>query len=238
MWIEIVLLRITYITSKRYFILQFIIITLLAILPFSNIYVWRNIINYLSDINENGIGFLITNIGIYIALYIVTELLSRANEYVMYKYNDRVNVFVENIIVDKCVDVDLSFYDSSELNDRLSYSTSIIYSMVGISSVIFYIIRFGINFAFSAVLLTSLNIWYVFLILVFCIPVFINNMIIDLSDIKFSEENTNINRRMRYFKDLFRNVDNEFDIRLFGLRDFFLGKYSAAWQDWYKKRKN
>ena len=230
-------IRITYLASRKFFILQFITSFLIAFLSFANIYVWRNVINCLTDISKYHLEFLISNFLVFVLLYLIKELLSRANENIMYRYNDRVSVYVENTIIDKCADVDLSFYDSSELNDRLSQSTSIMYSIMNVSSTVFYILRFGISFIFSAIILSSLNIWYVLLILVACVPIFINNMKVQMSDIKFRKNNANTERRMEYYKKLFKNVDNGFDIRLFSLKDFFLSKYINAWSDWFQNRK-
>ena len=231
-------LKITYTASHKYFVLKFVLAILLSFFPFINIYIWKNIINFLTNKNDyENIYFLLINIIVYMLFYLITQLLLKASEYINYKYNDKVNIFIENVMIDKFAEVDLSFYDSSKLNDKLSHTNNILYSMIGLTESAFYTLQTIITFITSLILLSTLNIWYVVLILILSIPVFINKLKANKLNVEFYKNNSNTSRRMNYFKGLFRNVNNSFDIRLFDLKNFFIGKYINAWTDWYNKRK-
>jgi len=169
--------------------------------------------------------------------YLVTGFSGRVSQYVTYKYNDKVNIFLENIMIEKFAEVDLAFYDSSKLQDKLNRSWDIKYSMVSLGDTVFSLLQSSVTFITSLILLAKLNIFYVFLILGLSLPVFILKNNVNTINNKFYDDNANTDRKIWYYKNLFINMNSSFDIRLFNLKDFFIGKYIKTWSEWYKRRK-
>ena len=232
-------LKITYKASRIFFILKIALTFIASFFPFVNIYIWRNIINFLTDIKDyGGVNFLIINIIAYMLFYLANEFLNRVSQYVTYKYNDRVNIFIENIMIEKFTEVDLAFYDSSKLQDMLSRSWSIKNYMTSLSEMVFWMLQSFVTFITSLILLAKLNIFYVLIILALCIPIFISRTNVNAMSSNFYDETANTERKMWYYKNLFTNINSSFDIRLFNLKDFFIGKYIKTWAEWYKKRKD
>ena len=231
-------LKISYISSRKFFVLKFIISILLSFLPFVSIYIWRNIINILTNIdNNNNIKFLIINIIVYLVFYLLMQALGRISEYVGFKYNDRITIFIENIMIEKFAEVDLAFYDSSKLMDKLNRAGDIKYSIISMSDTVFWTLQNSISFIIALVLLAKLNILYVILILILSLPIFILKIRVNKMNNTFGEKNVNLYRKMNYYKGLFRNINSSFDIRIFNLKDFFLDKYVKTWEEWYKRSK-
>jgi len=231
-------IKVTYRAARQYFVLKTVLSLFSSLFPFVNIYIWRNIINFLTDMKSyGGINFLITNIAVYMLFHLVTVFMGRISQYITYKYNDRVNIFIENLMLDKFAEVDLAFYDSSKHRDKLSHIWEIKNSMTSLASTLFGVVYHLVSFVTSLVLLSQLDMLYALLILILSVPVFVLKIKINKMNNAFDEKNANVNRKMGYFKYLFQSVGNGFDIRLFDLKDFFIGKYIKAWSELYKKRK-
>jgi len=231
-------IKVTYKASRQYFTLKLIFTITLSFFPFVNLYIWKNIINFLTNIkNYDGINYLIMNIVVYMLFYVITEFFQRITGYIEYKYNDKVNIYIENLMLDKFAEVDLAFYDSSKFNDKVSRIWEIKYSMTNLASQFFNTIQSLITFSTALILLAALNAIYVLLILVLSVPIFVLKIKVNRMNSIFEENNVNIDRRIGYFKNLFTNINNSFDIRLFNIKDFFISKFVKSWIEWYKRRK-
>ena len=231
-------LKIAYQAARWHYVLKLVLTILLAFFPFVNIYVWRNIINLLTNLQEHNIAIrLLYYVILYLLLYLISQVLERLSTYIQYKYNDRVNIYIENMLIEKFKDVDLAFYDSSELYDKFSHVGQIISSVVGLSIFGFDTLRIFLVFISSLLLLSMLSIGYIVLILVLFIPVCVCKWKANKLSNEFDRDNAVIQRRTEYFKGQFKNVHNLFDIKLFGLKDFFITKFSMTWLIWYKKLK-
>jgi ABC-type multidrug transport system fused ATPase/permease subunit len=186
----------------------------------------------------NNINILILNIVIYALFHLVTTFLARVSQYISYKYNDKIIFFLENMMIEKFTEVDIAFYDSSKLQDKLNQIWTIKTSMTSLGSMAFNVLQSSVTFITALILLAKLDVFYIFVILILSFPVFmLKNNINDINN-KFHEDNANTERKMWYFKELFvNNINSSFDIRLFNLKDFFLNKFIATWRIWYDKRK-
>ena len=231
-------LNVTYKAARIFFILKVFLSFIEAFFPFVNVYIWRNIINFLTNIKDyDNINFLVVNIIAYMLFYILTQLFTRVSQYIGYKYNDKVNLFVESVMIDKFADVDLAFYDSSKLQNKLSRAWDIKNSIINIGDITFSLLRSFVIFITSLILLVKLSAFYVLIILILSIPVFIFKIRVNTMNNKFWENNGNNERKIGYYKSLFTDINSSFDIRLYNLKDFFVGKYVEEWREFNKKRK-
>ena len=231
-------IRITYQAAHTYFIWKLLLSFACSVLPFVEIYFWKNIINVLLEIkNADAAKVLVVNSIAYMAAYILSRCLMRVSQVIEYKYNDMVSVYVENILLDKFSEVDLAFYDSSEQANKLSYTWEIKHAMTNLATIFFYSAQIFVSFLLSLILLARLNGFYALLLLLLSVPVFWCKIRSNTINRSFSEETQKTNREMGYFKNLFRNVTCMYDIKLYGLKAFFLGKYTDSWVELYRKRK-
>ena len=232
-------MKITYTASPLFFILKGVFTLIQSALPFINIFIWRNVINFLANPEGfDGINVLIINVSAYMMVYLATEFLKRVEQYISYKYNDKCTLFIESIMIEKFAEVDLAFYDSSKLQDKLRQSWQIKNSTTEIGISIFWLLRNIITFTVALVLLAQLSVLYVLVILILLLPVFFIKNNVNTRNYLFYEDNSNTSGRMWYFKSVFSNINSSFDIRLFNLKDFFLKKYIDTWREEYQRRKD
>ncbi len=230
--------KVTYEAARQFFVIKILLSFACSLLPFINLWIWKNIINMLIYIRDTSVAnVLITNVALYMAVYLVSRMLTRASEYVDYQYNDRVSIYVENILLDKFSEVDLAFYDSSDYSDKLSHTWEIKMYMTMLATVFFYSLETLVSFAAAFILIARLNIIFALVILVLSVPVFIIRVKTNDLNTAFSKDNAKINREISYFKEIFRNTNAMYDIKLYDLKDFFVGKYVASWTVLFKRRK-
>ncbi len=231
-------LRITYRTSRKYCILQFILSVALSILPFLSIYIWSEIINTLiSQTIANKLQHLIAYFLIYALIYVLSTLLKKATRFVSFRFTDRVSVYIENLLIDKYKDVDLAFFDSSDRADKLSYINSIKYSMVSLSQSGVDTMECVLTLIYSFIMLSMINFWFAIAILVVFIPIIICKMKSNKLKLHFDEDSSVLNRRSEYFKSQFKQKNSITDIKLYGLKDYFTEKHEIAWKELYDKKK-
>ena len=89
----------------------------------------------------------------------MSQLIRKIDGFIDYKYNDRVNLYLETVFLDKYKDIDLSFYDSGETQNKLQHVQNIKNSVVGLSSNLFSVLEYLIRMIWAFVLLTQLNFW-------------------------------------------------------------------------------
>lgn len=231
-------MKITYQASQLYSVAQILLTAAISVLPFLTIYIWKNIVNLLISSNTtNSVPKIIVYLCIYIAIYGMTQMLGTLNNYVGYKFNDRVNIYMENVLLDKYKNIDLSFYDSGEMQDRLSHASQIKISMIDLSQTGLLALESAIAFIASFLILCTLSVWYAVFCMLLFIPVLMCKLKNNKITIDYEKETAAINRRSEYFKSLFKSRSNIFEIKIFGLKDHFITKFSDAWSQLYKLRK-
>ena len=231
-------IKVTYQAAKNYFVLKCILSLLLSLVPIVEIYIWKNIINLLMSSPASGLArTLITYVILYFTVHLINEFIGKASQYIEYKYNDRVNCYVENLLLEQFAAVDLGFYDSAEYNNKLSRVWEIKNSITGLATLFFAQIQSFLMFIISLVLFTRWNALYALVIVLCSVPIVFIRRKINQIDMKFTDENTRNDRIMRYFKYIFRNYDNSLEIKLYNLKNFLIGKYTDAWKEYYQNRK-
>ncbi len=231
-------IKVTYQAAKNYFVMKCALSLLLSLVPVVEIYIWKNIINLLASAVAGGFSrTLVTYVILYFAVHIIRELIGKASQYIEYKYNDRVNYSVENLLLEQFAAVDLGFYDSAEYNNKLSRVWEIKNSITGLATLFFAQIQSFLMFLISLVLFTRWNALYALVVVLCSVPIVFIRRKINEIDMKFTDENTRNDRIMRYFKYIFRNYDNSLEIKLYNLKDFLIGKYTNAWKEYYQNRK-
>lgn len=224
---------ITFRASKQYGVLRLVFSFLLSALPFGSVAIWRRILNELGG--GNSVWRLL---GIYIAFWGTSQLLRKIDGYIDYKYNDRVNVYLETMFLDKYKDIDLSFYDSGEMQNKIRYVHNIKNSVVGLSSNIFYVLECMLRLIWAFVLLTQLHFWVAPIALMLFLPVILCQIKINRITIAYDKDSATISRRSQYFKLLFKNKKNICDIKVFGLQNLFVNRFFDTWNELYRLQKN
>ena len=96
-----------FLASKIYFLLKVIILLSTTAVPIINIWLWKEVINGIVD---REVERLIWFLGIYLSLKLAVYILDKINEYVNSRYEDHLQFYIENIMMDKTSRMDLSFF--------------------------------------------------------------------------------------------------------------------------------
>lgn len=231
-------IKITYQAAKYYFVLKSALSLLLSFVPIVKIYIWKIIIDLLISASANE---MLTGLAKYAILYftvhIVQELIIKMSQYIEYKYNDKVNYYVENLLLEQFAAVDLGFYDSSEYRDKLNQVWDIKSSVTALASLFFAQVQTLLSFIVSLILFARWNAAYALVIVLCSLPIIFVEWKVNQLDINFSMQNQKNERAMRYFKYIFTNYDNSLEIKLYNIKDFLIGKYIDSWKEYYKNRK-
>ncbi len=225
-------ISLTFRACGHYAILRLLFSFLLACLPFVSASIWRNVLNELSESNH-----VWKQLAVFVIFWGMSQLIRKIDGFIDYKYNDRVNLYLETVFLDKYKDIDLSFYDSGETQNKLQHVQNIKNSVVGLSSNLFSVLEYLIRMIWAFVLLTQLNFWVGPVSVLLFLPVILCQIKTNQITIKYDKESAAISRRSQYFKLLFRNRKNISDIKVYGLHELFIRRFSDAWNALYKSNK-
>lgn len=231
-------IKITYQAAKYYFVLKSALSLLLSFAPIVKIYIWKIIIDLLISASANEmLTGLVKYAILYFTVHLVQELIIKMSQYIEYKYNDKVNYYVENLLLEQFAAVDLGFYDSSEYRDKLNQVWDIKSSVTALASLFFAQVQTLLSFIVSLILFARWNAAYALVIVLCSLPIIFVEWKVNQLDINFSMQNQKNERAMRYFKYIFTNYDNSLEIKLYNIKDFLIGKYIDSWKEYYKNRK-
>lgn len=227
--------HIIFTASKKYYIMKLVLSFISAFIPYLPLFLWRGLINALTvSISEDSKPIL-TTIWVfalcYAAAILFEKLIVSISDLISFKYNDEIQYYLDNLMVDKTASVDLSFFDSSDLKDTLNNSWSLIFSIKKMVSFIFDIIQKSIRVVISFSLMLTLSYWLIFVIILLCIPSIIGDRKVNTLDYNLRKEHTKSRRKLEYFKDLFSEGAKE-EVRLYNLSDWFSSLYNDVWSRW------
>lgn len=224
--------KIIWTASPKYFTLKMIFSLISSLLPYVPLFLWRDLLNELTLYISGEHSELMQKIIIITALYCGVLLIEKLNEtlsdYIMFKYNDEINYYLDNLMIDRASTVDLAFFDSSDLNDKLNNSLSLLYSIKNIANFVFNFLQRIIRLIISLALFITLGIWIVPVIIILCIPVVIGDQKINKEEYNFNVEHVKDQRRKEYYKDLFFEGAKQ-EVRLYNLHNYFMSLYKNIW---------
>lgn len=221
--------------SKKYFILKLILSLVSALLPYLPLFLWRELINSLVSFIGGNSNDLVNTIWLIAAMYCVVMLLEKLidtlSDLVSFKYNDMINYYLDNMMIDKVSSIDLAFFDSSDLNDKLKNSQSLIYSTKNMVTFVFDMLQKAIRLAISFVLMLTLSLWLIPVVIILCIPSIIGDKKVNDLDYLFKKDHAKSHRKLEYYKNLFFEGAHQ-EVRLYNLKKYFSSLYDNVWQYW------
>jgi len=237
--------KIIFTASKKYFLLKTLMSVVSSLLPYIPLLLWRELINALSAFDIKKTDDLIRTIWWLVVLYcliiLVEKLLQTVSNYIIFKYEDEINYYLDNLMVDRVSSVDMGFFDCSDLKDHLNNSWSLIYSTKKMVTFVFDMIQGFIRLGVSFALLLTLSLWMIPVAILLCIPSIVWDNKIEKIDYQFLKKHGKTQRKLGYYKDLFFGEERQ-EIRLYQLKDYFSSLYDRVWQEWnitfLKKERN
>ena len=229
-------IKTSFLASKFYFSMKLLILLSTTAIPLINIWLWKEVLNGIVDYQNNG-NSVIVCLTVYLALQLTAYLLAKFNEYVDNRYSDELQFYIEMVMMEKTSRMDLSFFDSAKMGDKVRHARSNFNVMTQMTWLVFNIISAFINVIVTLVIVCAYK-WELGLAtLALLIPFLLYNKKRTEHKLEMEKEQLRDNRRKDYYRDVFFNNDIQFEIKLNHIGPYFIQKYKEIWQKLYRINK-
>ena len=225
-----------FLASKLYFSMKLIILMFTTLIPLVNLWLWKEVLNGIVDFG-NSKQTVIVCLVIYLALQLATYLIDQFDNYVQDRYSDELKFYIEEQMMDKTSRMDLSFFDSAKMGDKVRHARNNFLTMMNMSWLVFDIISAFINVVATLIIVCTYKWWLGLVTLVLLIPFMLYNKKRTERKLQMEKEQLRDNRKKDYYRDVFFNNDIQFEIKLNNIGSYFIGKYKETWQKLYKINK-
>lgn len=229
-------IKTSFLASHKYFSLKCLILLSTTFIPLVSIWLWKEILNGIVNINtakDTIIWFLV----IYLLLKLFTYLLSRFDEYINTRYNDELQFYIEGVMIEKTSRMDLSFFDSAAMGDKVRHARSNFNIMTETTWLTFNIISEIVNIVATFIIVCAYKWWIGLATVVLLIPFMIYNKKHTDKRMKMEKEQLRDNRKKDYYSDVFFDNNVQFEIKLNNIGGYFVNRYKELWSKLYKINK-
>ncbi len=225
-----------FLASKFYFSMKLVILMFTTLIPLVNLWLWKEVLNGIVDF-ENSKQTVIVCLVIYLVLQLATYLIDQFDNYVQDRYSDELHFYIETVMMDKTSRMDLSFFDSAQMGDKVRQARGNFTTVLTMSWLVFDIISALINVIATLIIVCTYKWWLGLVTLVLLIPFMLYNKKRTERKLQMEKEQLRDNRKKDYYRDVFFNNDIQFEIKLNHIGAYFIGKYKETWQKLYKINK-
>ena len=229
-------IKTSFLASKFYFSMKLLILLSTTAIPLINIWLWKEVLNGIVDY-QNRSNSVILCLTVYLALQLTTYLLAKFNAYVNNRYSDEMQFYIETVMMEKTSRMDLSFFDSAKMGDKVRHARSNFNAMTQMTWLVFDIISAFINVSATLVIVCAYKWWLGIATLALLIPFLLYNKKRTERKLAMEKEQLRDNRRKDYYRDVFFNNDIQFEIKLNHIGPYFIQKYKEIWQKLYRINK-
>ena len=220
-------LEICFKATHKYFIYKVILLVLGAVMPIASAYMLQKIIDFIVY-KDSSVNALIACVCLYIVFLLYSSVAGSIDAYVNNFYYYYLNKYKDDLLIEKCSLVDLAFYDSSSMKDKLNYAMSVFSSIDSLAWSSFEMVSLIINVVLSIYIVARLNIWLAVLGIIMVIP----EIVFDSRNAKRSnmleKELSTEERKKSYYYEVFGSPQHQFEIRLNNLFEFFSAKFKQS----------
>ena len=225
-----------FLASKFYFSMKLIILMFTTLIPLVNLWLWKEVLNGIVDFG-NSKQTVIVCLVIYLALQLATYLIDQFDNYVQDRYSDELKFYIDAVMMDKTSRMDLSFFDSAKMGDKVRHARNNFLTMMNMSWLVFDIISALINVVATLIIVCTYKWWLGLVTLVLLIPFMLYNKKRTERKLQMEKEQLRDNRKKDYYRDVFFNDNVQFEVKLNNIGSYFIGKYKETWQKLYKINK-
>lgn len=225
-----------FLASKFYFSMKLVILMFTTLIPLVNLWLWKEVLNGIVDFG-NSKQTVIVCLVIYLALQLATYLIDQFDNYVQDRYSDELKFYIEEQMMDKTSRMDLSFFDSAKMGDKVRHARSNFLTMMNMSWLVFDIVSAFINVVATLIIVCTYKWWLGLVTLVLLIPFMLYNKKRTERKLQMEKEQLRDNRKKDYYRDVFFNDNVQFEVKLNNIGSYFIGKYKETWQKLYKINK-
>lgn len=225
-----------FLASKFYFSMKLIILMFTTLIPLVNLWLWKEVLNGIVDFGNSKQTVIICLV-IYLALQLATYLIDQFDNYVQDRYSDELKFYIDAVMMDKTSRMDLSFFDSAKMGDKVRHARNNFLTMMNMSWLVFDIISAFINVVATLIIVCTYKLWLGLVTLVLLIPFMLYNKKRTERKLQMEKEQLRDNRKKDYYCEVFFNDNVQFEVKLNNIGSYFIGKYKETWQKLYKINK-
>ena len=222
-----------FLASKFYFSMKLIILMFTTLIPLVNLWLWKEVLNGIGDFG-NRIQTVIVCLVIYLVLQLATYLIDQFDNYVQDRYSNELHFYIETVMMDKTSRMDLSFFDSASMGDKVRQARGNFTTVLTMSWLVFDIISAFINVAAALIIVCTYKWWLGLVTLVLLIPFMLYNKKRTEHKLQMEKKQLRDNRKKDYYCDVFFDNDIQFEIKLNNIGTYFIDKYRETWLKLYK----
>ena len=225
-----------FLASKFYFSMKLVILMFTTLIPLVNLWLWKEVLNGIVDFG-NSKQTVIVCLVIYLALQLATYLIDQFDNYVQDRYSDELKFYIGEQMMDKTSRMDLSFFDSTKMGDKVRHAKNNFLTMMNMSWLVFDIISAFINVVATLIIVCTYKWWLGLVTLVLLIPFMLYNKKRTERKLQMEKEQLRDNRKKDYYRDVFFNDNVQFEVKLNNIGSYFISKYKETWRKLYKINK-
>lgn len=229
-------IKTSFLASKKYFSLKCLILLSTTFIPLISIWIWGEILNRIVDVDtakDTIVWYLI----VYMSLKMFTYWLARFDEYINTRYSDELQFYIEGVMIEKTSRMDLSFFDSAAMGDKVRHARSNFNIMTEMTWLIFNIISEIVNIMATFVIVCVYKWWVGLVTVVLLIPFMIYNKKYTDKRLKMEKEQLRDNRKKDYYNGVFFDNNVQFEIKLNNIGRYFINRYEEIWSKLYQINK-
>ena len=225
-----------FLASRFYFSMKIIILLFTTVIPLVNIWLWKEMLNGIVNY-ENRKQVVLVCLFSYLILQLATYLMDQFDNYVQRRYSDELKFYMDEIMMDKTSRVDLAFFDSAQMGDKVKYARGNVNALMDMSWLVFDIISALFNVITTLLVVCSYKWWLGIVVLLLLIPFVAYNKNHAERKLLMEKEQLRDNRKKDYYRDMFYENDIQFEIKLHNVGSYFVNKYRVLWENLYRINK-
>ena len=221
-------MRINFAASKYLFFAKSLLLGMLSALPIINIVLWRAIINLLSDGTNTIIG-LSYLLSLYLCVKVIIYVITKVDRYIQSRYNDYLRFYIEDVMIQKTTHMDLSFYDSNNMQNRIHRIRGVHDNIGNLSRILFDITLCAINIVTTASIIFLYRWWIGLLCILIMFPGICYNIFYSKKRNNLYKKQVPDYRIMGYYQSVFYDSNTQFEVRLYNASEYFLHRFKTSW---------
>lgn len=217
-------IKISFFASKFYFSMKLLILLSTTVIPLAEIWLWKEVLNGIVNGKSDG-RIVIVCLAVYLALQLAAYLLSQFDFYVNDRFGDELQFYIESVMMEKTSRMDLSFFDSAKMGDKVRHARSNFGIMSQMTWLVFDILSAFINVAATLVIVCAYKWWLGLVTLMLLIPFLIYNKKRTEHKLEMEKEQLRDNRKKDYYFEVFFDNNIQFEIKLNNIGSYYIEKY-------------
>ena len=222
-----------FLASRFYFSMKLVILMFTTLIPLVNLWLWKEVLNGIMDFANSKRTVLVCLV-LYLSLLLATYLVDQFDNYVQERYSDELHFYMETVMMDKTARMDLSFFDSAHMGDRVREVRDQFTTVLDVSWLVFDIISAFINVAATLVIVCTYRWWLGLVTLVLLVPFMLYNKKRTERRLQMDKDQLRDRRKKDYYRDVFFDNNVQFELKLYHIGAYFIRKYKETWQKLYK----